>query len=168
MKIDSILNENIADEAAKLAKEFEAKKKQVPAVAKQVVDKINSNVAAALTSDPSAAQQIPDLVTDTVNKLADFRTSYRMPKYAGDFTDKQALTKYATDAVTRKYQEEVYGMVNAADSPDAKPGTATPQTTPDGTTSPQQSAMVIPADIQKQLDALTPQERSELVKALAT
>lgn len=167
MKIDSILNENIADQAAKLAKDFEAKKKQVPAVVKQVVDKVNSNVAAALTSDPSAAQEIPTLVTDTVNKLADYRTAYKMPKYAGDFTDKEALTKYATDAVTRKYQEEVYGMVNATDDPNAKPGTPTPQDTPDGTTSPQQSAMTIPADIQKELDTLTPQERDELVKALS-
>lgn len=171
MKIAQIILEAEVDAATqKLNQEYEQKLKQLPNVLKGVKGDVTKAMAQLKARDPQAyAKEAPALITDTVNRVVDFKDkNNNEPAFTGNPDDAKALDDYITGAIKAKYQETIYNTVNRGDkgagtAADAAAGAQPKPNEPAA----QAPGTAIPADIQSQLDALTPAEKEELKKALA-
>lgn len=166
MKIANIITEApVEDAAAKLAKEYQAKLKQIPNVLKGIKGDVSTALAQLQAADAeNYANAAPQMITDVVNRIVDFRNkANNQPAFTGDANSQADVDEYITNAIKAKYQETIYGTVNRGEK-----GAGTAADVAAGTQpTPNEPTAAIPANIQSQLDALSPQERDELLKALA-
>lgn len=115
MKIAQIILEADVDAATKrLNQQYKQKLKQLPAVLKGVKGDVTKVMAQLKARDPQAyAKDAPALITDTVNKVVDFRDpKNNEPAFAGNPDDAKALDDYISGAIKAKYQETIFKTVN--------------------------------------------------------
>jgi hypothetical protein len=118
MKIAQIILEADVDAATqKLNQEYEQKLKQLPNVLKGIKGDVTKAMAQLKARDPQAyAKEAPALITDTVNRVVDFKDpKNNEPPFTGNPDDAKALDAYITGAIKAKYQETIYKTVNRGD-----------------------------------------------------
>lgn len=168
MKIANIITEADApiNQAAKdLEKQYRAKLDQVPNVLKGIKKDLSTALAQLQVADAeNYANAAPSMITDVVNRIVDFKNKdNNQPAFVGDANSQADVDEYIINAIKAKYQETIYGTVNRGEK-----GAGTAADTAAGAQpKPNEPTAAIPANIQSQLDGLTPQERDQLLKALA-
>ena len=120
MKIDEIAlpkwmtgKTDIEQAQAELDAQFKQEVRKVPSIAKATYANVVKSIAPLLKADPQAnvAPTITKLISDAVR----FQ-SYKLRDFTGDPNNKQQLMAYITDAITKFYQEKVYGLVVGVDA----------------------------------------------------
>ena len=163
MRFDEISNpfsrDPVKQAEKRVNKEFQQKMKLVPKMTKDLTRRVSDAVVRQTQADPQAdlSKVIPKLVNDFMRYK-----SYSAPEFTGDARNAKQLQKYVQDQIVKKYEEEVFGS--------ARTGSGTQDQAPqdrDGDAKPAQQTGQLPSDVKQQLDALTPQQRQELLGALA-
>ena len=120
MKIDELAlpkwmtgKTDIEQAQAELDAQFKQEVRKVPSIAKATYANVVQSIAPLLKANPQAnvAPTITKLISDAVR----FR-SYKLRDFTGDVNNKQQLMAYITDAITKFYQEKVYGLVLGVDA----------------------------------------------------
>ena len=104
---------DIEQAQAELDAQFKQEVRKVPSIAKATYANVVKSISPLLKADPQAnvAPTITKLISDAVR----FQ-SYKLRDFTGDPNNKQQLMAYITDAITKFYQEKVYGLVLGVDA----------------------------------------------------
>lgn len=142
MRFDEISNpfsrDPVKQAEKRVNKEFQKKMKLVPKMTKDLTRRVSDAVVRQTQADPQA--DLSKVIPKLVNDFMRYK-SYSAPEFTGDPRNAKQLQKYVQDQIVKKYEEEVFGSA-------------------------QQTGQLAP-DVKQQLDALTPQQRQELLGALA-
>lgn len=175
---------DIEQAQAELDAQFKQEVRKVPSIAKATYANVVQSIAPLLKANPQAN------VAPTITKLISDAVSFKSHKgragstidlrdFTGDPNNKKQLMAYITDAITKFYQEKVYGLVLGVDANnDGKDDTtgapvqdldklAQQAKQQQGQPAQAAQAPAIDAKWKETLDKLTPDQRKQLAGMIA-